>query len=299
MYVCCHPLYDAQIAMGWSGVMNNSIPRRPRGLPAKRELEELAAGLLVNQASDGCDLIHVTPVGWGRRIVSSARIEARHCQIFGHDLVYTFLERPAYRFRDGDLKSDQVSRFPFVFILSSEHLGPPHHVYPFDTGAAVAGLYGKTADPTVYLEDYELSPTLIGALKHIAWGFGSNSAYFEGTLKADLAERLPNWNVVGRGWTAIAGLASVGHDRPDARAAAIEIAYRGHINLKQHHARLAIFPLQFIEDECGSNSEFLDQLKALNLTYKTYNWRPNETPDSFMDEVTRIVREHLEEIGQL
>ena len=279
--------------------MNNGILRRPRGLPARRELEDLAAGSLVNQPPNGSDLVHVTPVGWGRRIVSAARIEARNCQIFGHDLVYTFLVRPAYRFRDGDLKSDQISRFPFVFILSPEHLGPPHHVYPFDTGAAVVGLYDGTADPTIYLEDYELPPTLVGALQHIAWAFGSKVAYFEGTVKVDLAERLAHWNVVGRGWTAIAGLASAGHDRPDARAAAVEIAYRGPINLKQHHARLVIFPLQFIEDDRGSNAEFLNQLKTLGLAYKTYNWRPNETPDSFMDEVTRIVREHLEATGQL
>jgi len=279
--------------------MSAGAPRRPRGQPIKRELEELAAGSPINQPPEPLDLVHVTSVGWGKRIISTARIEARRCRVFDHDLVYAFLARPAYRFRDGDLKSDQISRFPFVLVLSPENLGPPFHVYPFDTGAFDAGLYKAAADPTIYLEEYELPPTLVGALQHIAWAFGSKAGYFEGTVKADLAESLPAWRTIGRGWIDIAGLASVGRDRPDARAAAIEVAYGRSIDLKQHHVRLVIFPLQFIEDDRGNNAEFLAQLTTLGLAYKTYNWRPNETPDSFMDEVARIVREHLEESGQL
>ena len=259
----------------------------------------MAANSPINQPAEPLDLVHVTPVGWGRRIIGTARIETRRCPTFEHDLVYTFVARPAYRFRDGDLKSDQISRFPFVLVLSPEKLGSPYHVYPFDTGAFAAGLYSEAADPTIFLEEYELPPSIVGALQHIAWAFGSKPAYFEGTAKADLTESLPHWRTVGRGWIDIAGLASIGRNRPDARAAAIEVAYSKSVDLKQHHVRLVIFPLQFIEDDRGNNAEFLTQLNSLGLAHKTYNWRPNETPDSFMDEVTRIVRDHLEETGQL
>jgi len=279
--------------------MRSGLPRRPRGLSTKRELVELAGGSPVNQPAEPLDLVHVTAVGWGKQIISTARLDTRHCQTFDRDLVYAFLARPAYRFRDGDRKSDQINRFPFVLVLSPEKLGAPLHVYPFDTGAFEAGLYSETADPTIYLEEYELSPDIVGALQHIAWAFGSKPAYFEGTVKADLADSLPHWRTVGRGWIDIAGLASTGRDRPDARAASIEVAYAKSIDLKQRHVRLVIFPLQLIEDDRGNNAEFLAQLNSLGLSYKTYNWRPNETPDSFMDEVTFIVRNHLEETGQL
>lgn len=203
--------------------MSVGVPRRPRGLPTKRELADLAANSPINQPAEPLDLVHVTPVGWGRRIIGTARIETRRCPTFEHDLVYTFVARPAYRFRDGDLKSDQISRFPFVLVLSPEKLGSPYHVYPFDTGAFAAGLYSEAADPTIFLEEYELPPSIVGALQHIAWAFGSKPAYFEGTAKADLTESLPHWCTVGRGWIDIAGLASIGRNRPDARAAAIEV----------------------------------------------------------------------------
>ena len=260
---------------------------------------ELAADARVNRASDALDLVHITSVGWGRRIVSAGKIETRRCSVFGRDLVYAFMARPAYRFRDGDVKSDQINRFPFVFVISPEKLRDPFHVYPFDTGAAADGRYGDAAQPTVYLDDYELEPRIETAMQHIAWAFGTNAGYFDGVLKAGLADTLPYWRSVGRGWIDIAGLAAIGADRPDARAAAVEVAYNGAIDLRQGHVRLAIFPQQLIEDERGVNAEFIAELDRLGFNFKTYDWRPNETPDSFMDEVTRIVRRHLEEASQL
>ena len=279
--------------------MAAGVQRRPRGLPTKRELVELAADARVNRPPDALDLVHITSVGWGRRIVSAGQIEARRCQVFGRDLVYAFMARPAYRFSDGDVKSDQISRFPFVFLFSPEKLGDPFHVYPFDTGAAAAGRYGDAAQPTVYLDDYELDPRIEAGMQHIAWAFGTNSGYFDGVFKAGLADTLPYWRSVGRGWIDIGRLAAIGADRPDARAAAIEVAYRSAIDLRQGHVRLAIFPQQLIEDDRGDNVEFIAELEKLGLIVKTYDWRPNETPDSFMDEVTRIVRRHLEDTGQL
>lgn len=279
--------------------MNSGIPRRPRGLPSKRELVELAAESRSNVLLDAPDLVHVTAVGWGRRIVSSGRIETRRCPAFDRELLYAFLARPAYRFRDGDMKTAQMSRFPFVFVISPGTLPPPYHVYPFDTGACVAGVYGDVPDPTIYLEDYELTPTIEAALQHVAWAFGSKSAYFEGTLRSGLADSLPEWRCVGRSWIDIANLAATGRDKPDARASAIELAYSQSIDLKQGHVRLAIFPQQLLEDARGDNTEFLNDIKKLGVPTKTYDWRANETPDSFMDEITRIVRDHLEDSGQL
>jgi hypothetical protein len=47
------------------------------------------------------------------------------------------------------------------------------------------------------------------------------------------------------------------------------------------------------------NSAFIEELKKSDLSWKTYDWRPNETPDFFMDEIARIVRRSLEDAGQL
>ena len=92
-------------------------------------------------------------------------------------------------------------------FIRPDKLGAPFHVYPFDTGAGVSGCYGDTVDPHVYLEDYELEPSLSAAQRHIAWAFGGNRQYFEGDLIPGLARRLHAWQSVGLGWLTIAGLA--------------------------------------------------------------------------------------------
>lgn len=279
--------------------MSGSALRRPRGSHANRELVDLAATLRGTSLLTPMDLVHITSVGWARRIISDSKLEVRRCKVFEKDLIYAFLARPAYRFRDGDTKSHQINRFPFVFVLSPARLPAPYHVYPFDTGAFMGGVYGNAADPTVFLEDYALEPTVDAALLHVAWAFGTRAAYFEGKLKTDLANTLPTWRSVGRGWIDIACLAGTGSDRPDARASAVELAYGQTIDLRQGHVQLAILPQQLLEDPRGDNTDLQDRINALGFAVKTYNWRANETPDSFMEEITHLVRKYLEEINQL
>jgi hypothetical protein len=215
------------------------IGRRRYGLSPKHELRDLAAD--AQPLPTPLDLVHVTSVGAGREIVSLGQIDATYCDVFKRDLVYMFLARPAYRLRNGAAKSDQINRFPCAFVIRPDKLEAPFHIYPFDTGAGISGCYGDTVDPHVYLEDYELDPTLPAAQRHIAWAFGGNRQYFEGDLIPGLVQRLHAWQSVGRGWLAIAGLAATGSNRPDKRASAIEVAYSKHLPLKRH-VRLVIFP---------------------------------------------------------
>jgi len=272
------------------------IRRRRRGLAPKRELRDLAAD--AQPLPEPLDLVHVTSVGAGREIVSLGQIEASHCEVFKRELVYMFLARPAYRLRNGNAKWDQINRFPCVFVIRPDKLGPPSHSYPFDTGAATSGCYGDTVDPHVYLDDYELDPNLPAAQRHIAWAFGDNREYLRGDLILGLIGGLHAWQSVGQSWLTIAGLAATGSNRPDKRASAIEVAYSKHLPLKGH-ARLMIFPQQLIEDDRGKNSAFIEDLTKQGLLWQTYDWRPNETPDRFMDEVTETVRRSLENAGQL
>jgi hypothetical protein len=113
------------------------IRRRRPGLAHKRELRDLAA--TATPLPKPLDLVHVTSVGAAREIITLGQIEARECAVFKRDLVYMFLARPAYRLRNGSAKSDQINRFPCVFVIRPDKLGPPFHIYPFDTGAGASG----------------------------------------------------------------------------------------------------------------------------------------------------------------
>lgn len=271
-----------------------SIPRRKIG--------EANLGLRgrgnANAPLKSLELVHVTAVGAAREIVQSGQINTQRCKVFGAELVYFFLARPAYRMKEGNRKSDQINRFPFVLIVSPNNLGPPHHVYPFDTGGAVAGVFGERVDPYVCLEDYELDPDLEAAAKHIDWAFGTPQAYFEGDLRVEIGDTLNPWEDVARGFLTIAKLATSGHNQPDKRASAIEIAYSNNIPLVGN-AQFAIIPKQYLEYGSNKNNEFIDRLLKLGIPWDIYDWRPNETPDFYLDEITRIARNYFQRSGQL
>jgi hypothetical protein len=277
------------------GDANQGIRRRSSTLPPRQELREITAAA---DLPTMLDLVHVTAVGRGIDIVRARQIETKRCPVFNRDLVYTFVGRPAYRLRNGQIKSDQISRFPFVFVISPQKLGAPYHLYPFDTGAGTEGRYGDAADPYVPLEDYELAPELSAAQRYISWQFGNNAAYYDGDPKPGLIEGVPHFKMVVRACLKIANLAATGSNRPDKRASAIEVAYDSHIPLKKH-VRLVILPQQYVEDLGDRNTTFIAELNALGLTWETYDWRPNETPEAYMDDITRIVRRYLQNVGQL
>ncbi|MBY5834746.1 hypothetical protein HFN47_35435 [Rhizobium leguminosarum] len=273
--------------------MGANIRRRPRGIVANRELVELAKAAHPAVSLSPPELIHITSVGWGRRIVDAGVLERRHCDVLGKELVYFFLGRPAYRFGRGDEKNDQLNFFPFAIALSPVGLPPPYHVYPFDTGAFMGGFYDEVIDPSIYMDDYELDPDLSSGLRHIEWAFAGLEEYLDAKIRTDLVGALPQWRAVAQSWTRIASLASVGREKPDRRASAIEFAYAHSIDLRQGHGRLLVFPEQLLEDPNGKNTAFLNSIQKLGIDFATYDWRPNETPDSFADTIAQTLRRHL------
>lgn len=273
--------------------MVTNSKRRPRGAPAVRELVEIAKIALPRVSIAIPDLVHVTTVGWGRRIIASGIIERRRCSVFEKELVYFFLARPAYRFGKGDEKNDQLNFFPFAIVLSPDTLPAPYHVYPFDTGAFMAGFYDEVVDPSIYLDDYELDPDFEAASRHLEWAFGDVPEYFDARIKPALANSIPLWRATAQSWVHIAGLSSVGRDRPDRRASAVELAFAQSIDLRQGHGRYLIFPEQLLEDPHGRNTAFFDMINNLKIEYETYDWRPNETPDSYAESIAAVIRRNL------
>jgi hypothetical protein len=245
-------------------------------------------------------LLHVTAVGAAREIIDGGQLETRHCKVFKKDLLYFFMLRPAYRVSEADAKSDQVNRFPFVFIVDSRNLTAPYHVYPFDTGGAAAGIFGDEPDPYVKLEDYELSANLAAAAELIGWAFGSLDAYFKAEIRQGLKDALEQWESAARSYLTIAQLATVtrGTNRPDKRASAIEVAYNQHVQLKGNVA-LAILPKQLLESATASNDHFIARLSALGVTSEMYDWQPNSTPDEYFEEISRIAENYFRAQGIL
>lgn len=268
--------------------------RRRNGLPAQRQLRNRAdRGALPEKLP----LVHVTATGFAREIVESGQFEVRPCKVFKKSLIYFFVLRPAYRRKDGDEKSEKINRFPFVFIVSPDVV-TPFHVYPFDTGGADAGVFSEQADEYVCLEDFELEARHEAAVGQIGWAFETLNDYFDGNLRSDLITDVPAHETVTLGYHAIAGMARTGSNQPDKRASAIELATSHNVPLKDN-VLLAVIPRQYLDDDGRENTAFINQLKALNITWRTYEWQPNTTPNELQEEIACIVRKYFADTGVL
>lgn len=263
------------------------MQRRPKGTVADTQLRGRAApdGLPAN-----VPLVHVTAVWRAHEIIKARQLETRPCRDLKQDLLYFFALKPAYGLKQGDEKSHQLNRFPFAFVVSADAVPNPHHVYPFDTGGALGGVF-IGADPYIPLEDYELEPTHAAVMGHIGWAFGDVDAYFEGELRRDILKAVPRYETVTHGFVDIARMPATGSNRPDERASAIEVAASHNVRLKGF-VRLAVIPRQYLEGEDGEdpNDDLIHRLEAEGVAIEPYNWQANTTPDAYRDEITRIIK---------
>ncbi|XAZ19546.1 hypothetical protein LVY75_05150 (plasmid) [Sinorhizobium sp. B11] len=243
---------------------------------------------------DALPLVHVTEMGIGEAIIVSGQLQARWCKVFGRDLLYFFLGRPAYRIHDEGETSRYVSRYPCVFVVDPTRVKPTQ-VYPFDTGAAKAGFYAS-ADPHLGIRDYMLEGTYESARKQLGFAFETVDDYFEGRLKPGLSDDVPAFDQATHSYVAIANQANRGVNNPgtyDDRASAIEIATEGHLDLKGA-VQLVILPQQFLEGKDGSkNTKLIDRLKAQDLTVLPYDWQSTRTPADFRPEINALVLAHF------
>ncbi len=238
-------------------------------------------------------LVHITAVWNANEIIRSGKFETRRCNVFKKQMLYFFVLRPAYRSKFGDEKSHQLSRFPAVFVVTPKAVDSPLHVYPFDTGGAVAGAFSTQADPYIPLEDYELDPTHAAASGHIEWAFGSLDAYFDGQLKNDILDGVPDFESVTRGYIDVARMGRSGSNQHDKRASTVELAVGHDIDLSGN-VILAILPKQFLESSSGPNAEVMARVKQLNIEVETYDWQPNTKPDEFQEKISQVSRTWFE-----
>ena len=109
---------------------------------------------------------------------------------------------------------------------------------------------------------------------------------------------MPVHETVTLGYHAIAGMARTGSNQPDKRASAVEIATAHNVPLKGN-VPLAVIPRQYLDDDGKENVPFIDQLKALGIVWRTYEWQPNTAPNELQEEIARIVRRYFADAGLL
>jgi hypothetical protein len=264
-------------------------PTWPGGMPRRNDINfdrELAKHDDPGHFKQHLPLVHVTPAWPAKEIIRDGKITTRRCDVFEVQLTYFFLLRPAYRSKDGHLASTQLARFPVAFILKPGAVPVPHHLYPFDTGAAAKGAFQSNAVPHVPLEDYALAASHDGALSHIEWAFGSLEAYYDGQLRNDIHNRYRPHEYVVSGFVDVARMGVEGSNAHDKRASTIELACPHNVDLNGN-VLLSIFPKQCLED----NDDFVEKVRAFGGDVRTYDWQSGRAPDEFQQDIMRIARD--------
>lgn len=240
--------------------------------------------------ADPVPLVHVTEIGYGRDIILSGQLEARFCDVFGRDLLYFFLGRPAYRLKHEETASRKITRYPIVFVADPKRVAATQS-FPFDTGALSEGIY-TNADPHLAIEDYQLNGAVDGALRQLSFAFQNVDDYFAGRLRVDIEDDLPAFAHATRSYIEIAKMATHARNRPgafDDRASAIEVATDRHLDLKGA-IEMVILPKQYLEGpKGGANAEIVSQLSELDIETDTYDWDPTKTPADYRAEINSKV----------
>lgn len=234
-------------------------------------------------------LVHVTN-SWGAKgIAKKRKFETKFCDIFGVDLAYFFVLRPAYLSKLGSDKTQFLDYAPAAFILKPEAVPQPYHVYPFDTGAGARGAYKEKAHKFVPLEAYALEESHQAAAKFVQWAFGTAAAYFRAELRSDLDSEIGPEESVAQGYLAVARIGVEKSRSHDTRSSTIELASSQNVDIADN-IRLLIVPDKLLEGAdpfCAS----VETLRQRGTVVRNYNWRPNTSPNQYQDDLMRIARD--------
>src|SRR5215468_10821505 len=103
-------------------------------------------------------LVHTSAAYFLKQILREKKLSATPCSVFkGEDLLYFFVGRPAYK-KEIELEA-RYWELPCCFILEYEVIGA-RHIYPFDTGAFVNGLYPNFVS-LADLREYNVSTDIL------------------------------------------------------------------------------------------------------------------------------------------
>lgn len=240
-------------------------------------------------------LVHVTAAWTSKEILRAGKLITKRCRVFGKDLVYFFVARPAYRTKLGAQESHQLSRFPVGFVFKQSAVPVPYHAYPFDTGGAADGAFDSQADPFVPLEDYALRPDYKSVSKFLGWAFGESKSYLRGRLRSDLSNEVQAYESVAVSYMDIARLGVDGSNEHDIRASAIEISASHNVDL-HGQLDLLVAPKQFVEGN-EPVSTMIKPLVGAGAKLKLYDWQANRTPNEYQSDIQRIVESWYEEIS--
>ncbi|WP_156385657.1 hypothetical protein [Devosia sp. Root685] len=192
--------------------------------------------------------MHTTDSYRFAEVLLSGELKPTPCAVFGENLLYLFLGRPAYKTRKQS-NDNLTFDLPVAIILNSNtDIGTPARVYPFDSGAFERGLYKTYFHDETILEDFELFSEQISSDKYISHFYSTKREYFGGTSRKNV--ELPFDGFEARGLHEMArAIADPGVDRDlpaDERSSSVELQTRNAVSLSGNTLAV-ILPQQYLD----------------------------------------------------
>ena len=200
-------------------------------------------------------LTHITDGYSFRDILENGELRPTTCEVFREKLLYLFYGRPVYRVWS-DVKATSFPIFyPICILLKPECLKMAKRVFPFDSGAFDANMYGD------YMEMYgrfDLDSFLVNPIPHIpnqiplpgtpghvvSTFFGTNYNYYNNEIRNAL-----KFGLYFEAESYYEMIASKKEEKYDSRCSTIEIQTDATIHLSKDTVYAIFLPEQLSEDE--------------------------------------------------
>ena len=192
------------------------------------------------------------------QVFQDLQLTARHCKVFGEDLLYFFYGKPAYPAGE-EIEGNRTDcdYCPVCFVVDP-HKVNIDRVFPFDSGAFKKKKYKDFMFRRTKLEDYLLDSSLDAILDYITLFYTSNHNYIRGIASNSLPQRSPQIDGL------IRLLHATGTLNIDERSHTVEVITKDNVQLLEA-VECVILPEDLLRDD--SVREFFDCNNILHLEY--------------------------------
>ncbi len=226
-------------------------------------------------------LVHTTRCELFKQLCSAGYLSPRDCPVFKEPLLYFFYGRPAYRSKLGGRPDTLMNPMPICFVFKPGAVGPDFkRVFPFDSGAASAGMFVPHVEPGDLLA-YSLPPNLATIRKAISAFFETNDNYFFGTPRSDPAAA----NAISAIGSYRSLLNEGGPTHYDDRRSAIEVQSDQNLILR-NNVHAVVLPTPFLK--------FPDVRHAIVNEWRATPIRYSHFRGTVPNEYVRIIAEKVE-----
>lgn len=250
------------------------------------------------QPNPGWDLLPLTHIAkslTARDIIATGRIEPRHCDTLGAELIYCFYGRAAYRVAaDGTIKQESLS--PFCFIFDPSLIERAKEIHAFDTGAHGNRLFSHIIADEFTVDDYSLDRELERPNKLIGATFGTREAYFDGDLAA-----IPDPGTISEPWefqtkAYLLLITYPGRNELDDRVYSIEVNFGDPIELSKN--LIGVIVPHTLWGQKG-NAPWLEKLAISGVEILPYPFFPARGVDYYQAQIESVLKKYLSLRGAL